>query len=513
PKRKSWATSFLSRSYRRRGIHVVGSITSRSYGNDSEVPECEIRSSRYVWPGDSKRPRVCILGGGFGGLYTALRLESLEWPDGKKPQVVLVDQSERFVFKPLLYELLSGEVDEWEIAPRFSDLLSKTSVQFFKDRVQSLRPSDHLGIDGPALSRSAGVVHLYSGLLIDYDWLVIALGAETKVDFVPGAHENAIPFSTLEDAQKVNQRLRELERKCFGTESRIQVAVVGCGYSGVELAATIAERLNDAGDVVAINAEKLILPNAPSGNRESAIKVLASRNVQLLLGYYVTRIRSEAELPPSSEVINGQSLYGKTETYDVAKLVLELQPTEKKLQNQVVEADLVLWTVGSKSQLPELNKGGVSGFLPFNGRGQVETDETLRVKGHPRTFALGDSSALRDNSGNLLPATAQVAIQQADFAAWNLWAAINDRPLLPFRFQNLGEMMSLGRYDGAITPSFIEGLTLEGPIGHTARKIAYLIRLPTDEHRVKVGLSWLAKTAVDSTALLQNALTEILSGK
>ena len=72
--------------------------------------------------------------------------------------------------------------------------------------------------------------------------------------------------------------------------------------------------------------------------------------------------------------------------------------------------------------------------------------------------------------------------------------------------------MTLGRYDSAISPCFIEGLTLEGPIGHAARKLAYLIRLPTDEHRFKVGISWFAKSAVDSIALLQSNLTKVLSG-
>ncbi|XP_020554311.1 alternative NAD(P)H-ubiquinone oxidoreductase C1, chloroplastic/mitochondrial-like, partial [Sesamum indicum] len=176
-----------------------------------------------------------------------------------------------------------------------------------------------------------------------------------------------------------------------------------------------------------------------------------------------------------------------------------------------VEADLVLWTVGSKPLLSQLEPSDEPIDLPLNGRGQAETDETLRVKGHPRIFAVGDASAVRDRSGKLLPDTAQVAFQQADFAGWNLWAAINGRPLLPFRFQNLGEMMTLGRYDAAISPSFIEGLTLEGPVGHTARKLAYLIRLPTDEHRLKVGISWLTKTAVESTALLQNTITKMLS--
>ncbi|KAL6587961.1 Nuclear pore complex subunit [Orobanche minor] len=188
-------------------------------------------------------------------------------------------------------------------------------------------------------------------------------------------------------------------------------------------------------------------------------------------------------------------------------------PTENGIERQVVEADLVLWTVGSKPLLPELEPSDKPINLPLNGRGQVETDETLRIKGHPRIFAVGNSSAVRDRHGNMLPDTAQVAFQQADFAGWNLWAAINGRSLLPFRFQNLGEMMTLGRYDAAISPSFVEGLTLEGPVGHTARKLAYLIRLPTDEHRLKVGISWLTKTALEATALAQNTITKMLSGQ
>uniref|UniRef100_A0A453R3P5 Uncharacterized protein n=1 Tax=Aegilops tauschii subsp. strangulata TaxID=200361 RepID=A0A453R3P5_AEGTS len=121
----------------------------------------------YSWP-DKKRPRVCILGGGFGGLYTALRLESLVWPGNNKPQVMLVDQSDRFVFKPMLYELLSGEVDVWEIAPYFTELLKNTSVQFVKDSVKLLRPSDHLRRE-PGVSCTGGVVHLESGTVVEYD--------------------------------------------------------------------------------------------------------------------------------------------------------------------------------------------------------------------------------------------------------------------------------------------------------------------------------------------------------
>ncbi|KAL5704394.1 NADH:ubiquinone reductase (non-electrogenic) [Ranunculus cassubicifolius] len=457
----------------------------------------------YSWP-DNQKPRICILGGGFGGLYTALRLESLVWSDDKKPQVLLIDQSDRFVFKPMLYELLSGEVDAWEIAPRFSELLANTSVQFVQDRVKTVTPSDHLGRNGTTKLISGGKVHLQSGICIEYDWLVLALGAEPRLDLVPGAAEFALPFSTLDDARKVNNKLKSLERAKFGKDpSPIRVAVVGCGYSGVELAATVSERLQSKGKVQAINVATTILPGAPLGNRDAAMKVLSSRNVQLFLGYFVSSIKKTDKFEDLKQLVG-------TETEKDGGFTLELKPAERGLEAKILEADLILWTVGSKPLVPEV--GDQPFQFPINGRGQAETDDTLRVKGHPRVFAIGDSAALRDSSGRILPATAQVAFQQADFAGWNLWAAINDRPLLPFRFQNLGEMMSLGRNDAAITPSFIDGLTLDGPIGHTARKIAYLIRLPTDEHRVKVGVSWLAKSAVDSIASFQSTVTKVLSG-
>ncbi|XP_061346847.1 alternative NAD(P)H-ubiquinone oxidoreductase C1, chloroplastic/mitochondrial [Gastrolobium bilobum] len=521
---KQWSTLFPS-CWRSRGTNsslVANSPRKRlqlrflasgenggNGGVGAEISETEKAPANFVWS-DNKKPRVCILGGGFGGLYTALRLESLEWPDDKKPQIALVDQSERFVFKPMLYELLTGEVDEWEIAPRFSDLLANTSVQFFKDRVKFLHPSDHWGMNGSKASSCGGTVHLESGLLIEYDWLVLALGAEAKLDVVPGAAEFAIPFSTLEDALKVNNKLTTLERKTFGKDFQISVAVVGCGYSGVELAATVAERLQNRGIVRAINVATTICPNAPPGNREAALKVLSSRKVELLLGYFVRCIRRVSELE-SSDTLTGVD-ENCLVVHDFEKYILELQPAEREVQSKIIEADLVLWTVGSKPPLPQLEPSDAPFVIPLNARGQAETDETLRVKGHPRIFALGDSSALRDSNGRILPATAQVAFQQADFTGWNLWAAINGRPLLPFRFQNLGEMMTLGRNDAAISPSFVEGLTLEGPIGHTARKIAYLIRLPTDEHRLKVGISWLTKSAIDSVSSLQSTLSRVLSG-
>ncbi|GAQ79157.1 NADH-dehydrogenase [Klebsormidium nitens] len=444
------------------------------------------------WP-DPSRPRICIVGGGFGGLYTALRLDSLTWPGDKRPQIMLVDQSERFVFKPMLYELLNREADPWEIAPPFRELLSRTNVRFLKGKVKSVAPYDREGEVMPAVG-PGGVVRLVSGEEIAYDWLVLALGAEMKMSFVPGAKENALPFSTLEDAQRVDKQLSRLEADLRKQRSQrqapqpLRISIIGGGYTGVELASTVAERFGSQARVQIIEPSETIVASGVQGNREAAKKVLQDRNVELALGYRVTTIR---EAPGRT----AESTRAYLEVEHVASGVGK--PTE-------MEADLVLWTVGTKAVAPE----GDASHQPFplNSRGQTETDETLRVKGHPRVFALGDAAGVASKQGVTLAPTAQVAFQAADYVGWNIWAAINGRPLLPFRYQHLGEMMTLGAKDGTVTLNLPGGLTLEGPLGSIARKIAYAYRMPTTEHKIRVGLSWATRAAFETASSILPSL-------
>jgi NADH dehydrogenase len=128
--------------------------------------------------------RICILGGGFGGLYTALRLSQLPWSKQEKPEIVLVDRSDRFLFSPLLYELMTGELQAWEIAPPFEELLAGTGVRFYQSEVT--------GID-----LQAQQVQLQDGPELSYDRLVLGLGGETPLDRVSGALDYALPFRTI----------------------------------------------------------------------------------------------------------------------------------------------------------------------------------------------------------------------------------------------------------------------------------------------------------------------------
>lgn len=112
-------------------------------------------------------------------------------------QVTLIDQGDRFVFKPLLYELLSGAASEEEVAPPFAQLLAPYPVTFLQGRVAAVRPQDGPGSGG------GGVVELADGGAVPYDWLVVSLGAETSTFGVPGVRDHALPFSTFQDAQRV----------------------------------------------------------------------------------------------------------------------------------------------------------------------------------------------------------------------------------------------------------------------------------------------------------------------
>jgi NADH:ubiquinone reductase (non-electrogenic) len=393
--------------------------------------------------------RICILGGGFGGLYTALRLSQLPWTKQEQPEIVLVDRSDRFLFSPLLYELMTGELQSWEIAPPFEELLAGTGVRFYQSAV--------VGIDTQTKQ-----VHLQNGPELAYDRLVLALGGDTPLDRVPGAAEHALLFRTIADAYRLEERLRVLEES---EAEKIRIAIVGAGYSGVELSCKLADRLKDRGRIRLIEQTDQILRTSTDFNRESATKALEARGIWLDLETGVEAIASDSL---------SLSYKGKVDEIPV---------------------DVVLWTVGTRV-------AEVIEALPLkkNGRGQITVTPTLQVIEQPDIFALGDLADCKDADGQQVPGTAQVAFQQAEYTGWNLWASLTDRPLLPFRYQNFGEMMTLGADNATLTAL---GLKLDGPLAYVARRLAYLYRMPTLEHQVRVGVNWITQPILEAFSMLE----------
>ncbi|MBE9136509.1 NAD(P)/FAD-dependent oxidoreductase [Nodosilinea sp. LEGE 07088] len=393
---------------------------------------------------------ICILGGGFGGLYTALRLSNLPW-EGTPPTITLVDCSDRFLFLPLLYELVTDELQTWEIAPPYAELLAGTPVQFRQGAVAGIDLDQHR-------------VSLSDGTLLTYDRLVLALGGTTPMDMAPGVAEHALAFRTLDDAYQLKERLR---LRSASDADKIRVAVVGGGYSGVELACKVAEHLGDRGRVRLIERTDTILRTSPEYNREVAQKALSD------LGVWV-----DLETAVDSVTADTISL-----TY--------------REQTDILPVELVLWTVGTK-----VNEVVANLPLKHNDRQQIVVQPTLESVDRPGVYALGDVADCRDAEGQQVPATAQVALQQADFVGWNIWASLSvgeasgakHRPQMPFRYQHLGEMMTLGTSRATLTGL---GVQLDGELAHMARRLIYLYRLPTFDHQVRVGINWMTKPLRD----------------
>jgi demethylphylloquinone reductase len=384
--------------------------------------------------------KICVLGGGFGGLYTALRLSQLPWEKSAKPEITLIDQRDRFVFAPLLYEVVTGELQSWEVAPPYEELLVGTGIRF--------RQTAATNIDVDAKQ-----VRLQDGETLTYDRLVLAVGGETPLDLVPGAAEHAIPFRAIADAYRLEEKLRKLEDS---DADKIRIAIVGAGYSGVELACKLADRLGNRARIRIVEQTEQILRSSPAHNRDAATKALEERGVWLDLETTVESI-----------------------TQDSLSLLY-------KGTVDTIPVDIVLWTVGTR--VAEVVRS-----LPLkqNSRGQLMVNSTLQAIEHPEIFALGDLADCKDADGQQVPSTAQAAFQQSDYAGWNIWASLTNRPLLPFRYQYLGEMMTLGINEATLTG--FGGIQLEGLPAHLLRRLAYLNRMPTLKHQIRVGLSWLTR--------------------
>ncbi|MGD1716251.1 NAD(P)/FAD-dependent oxidoreductase [Dapis sp. BLCC M172] len=390
----------------------------------------------------NKVTRICILGGGFGGLYTSLYLHSCWGFKNKNCEVTLIDPQDHIVFTPLLYEVITGELEPWEIFPRFPKLLKNKKVEFCQDTVQDI-------------DFKARQVKLLEQGNLAYDYLVISVGV-TNGKLPPGAEENVLTFRTLADTQILEQKLQSLETS---NKELIRVAIVGGGPSGVELAGKIADRLGIRGEIRLIERGKEILKSFTSATRKNAQRALDKRNVLISLETSVNAIEAD-------------------------KITLW-----QSNESAIIPTDFVLWTAGTQVREWVKNLD-----CSHNSRGQLICEPTLQLVDYPEVFVLGDVAEILYPNGKKLPATAQVAYQQASQAAKNLWRILNNKRPRNFRYLHLGEMITLGKNAAAV---YSFGISLHGWLAAFVRLGVYVQRLPTLSHgfqvlsnRIKI---WFAK--------------------
>ncbi|CAN8071395.1 unnamed protein product [Agarophyton chilense] len=401
------------------------------------------------------RPNIAIVGGGHGGLSVALRLITLPWTRLTKPKITVIDKSPRFCFVPMLYELALGQVEQWEIAPKFEDLLQDTSIEFLQGEVDGLDLQKKT-IQGICFGKNNN-----NPFHLSYDRAVLAMGAEPlNLDSVPGADEFAIPFYNLSHANRLKHKLKDVKQKRRSGDIT-NIIVVGGGFSGVELASCLAEELGSSGSVMIVEPSDRVLSKGTTFNRKTSEKTLSSNGVAV---EYLSRVSAITE-----ETVE---IRRKQDAEDVDYETLEYP------------YDIVLWTAGSRPSTIQQDFG-----LQIDSKGRLVTDSMLQVEGyHDCLYALGDGCLAPPNDGYY--GTAQVATQQAEYVAWNVWASLTDNPKLRFSYTHLGEMMVLGSMDASVTTS--PGPELDGKVAWAARRLAYLLRMPTDNHRRKVAASWAA---------------------
>ncbi len=392
------------------------------------------------------KKKVVIIGGGFGGLFTAIDL-------GGDAEVTLVSDTDYFCFRPLLYEYLSGEVEAWHIAPDYKELLDE-KINFVRGAVEAI---DFAGKKVNVSTRKEA---------IDYDALVLAVGGTTNFWNVAGAEELAVPFRGIDDADTLRNRMVKALDLVSPTlapqdaREKLTFAVVGGGASGVELATKMSDLLVDAfsrrglrGEphVMLIEMSDRVVPGMGEDVRRYVEKTLLEKHIDVHLQTKVLEVK------PNSIVseYNGR----QTETETVA----------------------AVWTAGVKVN-PLIEKLD----LAKGKNNLVLTRPTMQAKDFDNVFVLGDIAEVDDVEPKLA-GTAQLAFQESALAAGNIRAFVNGGDLKTKHFEELGEALSLGTHNAAV---LVAGNVVGGALARDARFALYTSRLPTWHHRLKVGASW-----------------------
>jgi demethylphylloquinone reductase len=393
-----------------------------------------------------ERARIVVVGGGYGGLFTAMELAGAG-------QVTLVSNEDHFLHAPLLYEYMSGEVEAWHIAPPYRELLDER-VRFVQGAVTDV------DFDKREVT-VAGRVRRFA-----YDYLVLAVGGVTNFWGVEGAEQNTIPFRKLRHADDLRQRmidtLDRIQPDAAPQDARraATFVVVGGGASGIELATKMSDLLRDAfrrrglkGEprVVVAEMSKQIVPGMEQDLRAAIEKALAEKRVEV---HTETRV---IEVKPDAVVF------------------------EHAGERQTIESSGTIWTAGVRIN-PLVEKLDVEKTR----QGLIVIEPSLQVRGRAGVFALGDSAYL-PNVPPTLAGTAQLAYQQSRVAAGNVQALIDGSVPSTGHFQELGEAVSLGTDNAAL---LIEGRVVGGQIARQARFALYTMRLPTWQQRLRVGAAW-----------------------
>jgi NADH dehydrogenase len=387
------------------------------------------------------KPKVVILGGGFGGLAAARALH-------KTADVTVVDRHNYQTFLPLLYQVSTAGLAADHVAYPIRGALRKTPVKF---RMGSPISIDHKNKE----------VKLDSSELLKFDHLIVALGSVTADFGIAGVKEFTLGMKTVSEALTIRAEImRRFEDLCrFEDDTKLSITVVGGGPTGVEMAGAIAELIrgplksdqsNAAAhiDITLIEAgPRLLPPFAPSLSARTK-KDLEKLGVKVLLN----------------------------------AAVQEVEHRKIKLKDgTIIASEITIWAAGVKGSdaMAQLNLPTVAN--------RVAVDPTMQVKNYPNVWALGDIAAAIGKDGNTLPMVAPVAIQQGKFIAKQIMRLSKNQKLENFKYLDKGSMATIGRNKAVVQ---VKSLKISGAIAWLIWLWLHLFYLLGGRNKIGTMADW-----------------------
>jgi NADH dehydrogenase len=399
---------------------------------------------------NGERPRVLVLGGGFGGVGAAQKLKKSD------VDVVLVDKNDYHTFQPLLYQVATGLLEQPAVGHPLRDLFhEQDNARVHQDAVTEID-----------LSRRE--VRFRELEPHSYDYLVLGLGAEVNFFGVEGAAEHGFPLYTLADAVRLKDHvLRTWEaadrNRALVDDGALNVVVVGGGPTGIETAGALAELYNgvfrkdypdvpsEQARIVVVEAGPELFPMFKPDIRTYTEKALAKRRVDVMTGEVV-------------ESITPQRVTLKSGT--------------------VLPAHTLVWGAGLQGNNLVQSLG-----LELERGNRVGVDPELRVAGHPEVYAVGDIAAITDaKTGQVLPQLGSVALQTGEHVGKTIAQQVAGKETKPFKYHDKGTMATIGR--GSAVVQMLGGRTMKGKAAQVAWGTVHLALLPTNEDRAKAVVDW-----------------------
>lgn len=405
----------------------------------------------------SEKKRILILGGGFGGLYTALHLEKTLARD-ENITITLVNRENFFLFTPMLHEVAASDLDITHIVSPARKLLKR--IDFFHGDVEKI------DLPNKKVYVSHGQGEQNHEHELNYTHLVLGLGSITNFFNLPGLAEHAATMKSLGDAIHLRNRLisilEEADFECFPEEREplLTVVVAGGGFAGVETIGGINDFLREAIRfyphldesmlrVILVHPGDVVLPELNEKLGIYAQEKLAERGVEI-------RPQTKVESATRGEIV--------------------LSDGER------VKSYNLIWTAGTAPN-PHLD-----GLPCRKERGRICANEFMEVEEWENVWAVGDCAAIPDpKKGGFHPPTAQHAIRQGKVLAGNIKAAIRGGRKKPFDFNTIGQLATIGRRTGVAQ---ILGMNFSGFVAWFMWRTIYLSKLPRFEKKLRVAMDW-----------------------